>query len=77
MSMPEAVATLDSLERDVPWIPWRTPVPITVPGLGRGLGCRVCVAAVGFHGLDVVGLPQTPEEFAEHFLEAHGAEAAV
>lgn len=71
------LATLDALERDHPFITWRVPVPIVVPGVGKGLACRVCVAAVGFHGIEAADLPQTVEEFAAHFREAHDAEPAV
>lgn len=66
---------LERLEAAHDWIPWRSPTKVIVPSLGEGLGCRVCIAVNGIRGVDVVSLPQSPEAFAAHFLEAHGVEA--
>lgn len=60
----------DQFER-VPGIPWREPLPVTVPGVGVGFACRLCIAAYGLRGRDVVRLPQTREEFDAHLAEFH------
>lgn len=53
-------------------IPWREPTEITVPTVGSGLGCRLCIAMYGVKGSDVNELPQDEDEFAAHMRDAHG-----
>lgn len=56
-----------------PSIPWDEPVQITVPGLGQGLGCRICIALYGVKGENVTQLAQTLEEFEVHRALEHGS----
>jgi hypothetical protein len=62
---------MSDLETRFPQIPWREPIPIHVPDVGKGLGCRLCIAAYGLRGEDVPNLPQTEEEFATHMEQFH------
>jgi hypothetical protein len=63
--------TEQELKDTFPSIAWDDPVEITVPGLGRGLGCRFCIAQYGLSGSDVQNLPQTQEEFEQHMVLMH------
>ncbi len=61
------------LRRSYPEIKWDEPLPVTVPGVGRGLACRICIALQGLTGRDVPSLPQDARGFAEHLASAHGS----
>lgn len=58
-------------ETRFPFIPWREPIRVTVPGLGSGLGCRICIAERGMRGVDVMRLPRTEAEHAAHMQQEH------
>lgn len=60
-----------SFEVHYPAICWRKPIEVTVPGVGRGLACRVCVGSRGLKGSDVGKLPKTEDEFQKHMQEVH------
>lgn len=59
------------MERRFPWIQWRMPQPITVISKASGLGCRLCIARMGFKGADVGKLFVTAKEFDEHMESVH------
>jgi hypothetical protein len=46
-------------------------VEIVVPGVGRGLECRFCVAAYGFRAEDVDQLYRTRKDFEAHLAQFH------
>lgn len=52
-------------------IPWLDPLPVTVPGVGGGLACRLCAAKYGLSARDVGRLRQTVEEHEEHLRQFH------
>lgn len=45
--------TAADFEQLYPEIPWREPVKLTV-GSFNGWACRVCIAALGLRGIDVL-----------------------
>lgn len=53
-------------------VPWLTPLPIHVPGVGGGFACRLCIVRFGTTGSDVKRWPQTEQEFERHLWQAHG-----
>jgi hypothetical protein len=58
---------LAELEHRWPAVEWSEPVPIQVASGATGLGCRVCIANDGVKAKDVTKLPQTREQWDEHF----------
>lgn len=62
----------EALQARYPEIPWNEPLPVTVPGVGAGLACRICIAQFGLQGRDAGRLPQTTEQFDEHMALMHG-----
>lgn len=63
--------TVDALERQYPWIRWRTPVRVTSADASKRYGCRVCIAIRGLTGDEVEALPETRGEWEKHFVEVH------
>jgi len=63
--------TEKELEESFPAIAWREPLPVTIPGIGSGLACRLCIAMYGLAGKNVKQLPQTSQEFDEHMALLH------
>ena len=60
------------LEARYPWIVWREPIRVTVPG-GVVWACRYCVAR-GSSPIptgDGAAYPRTREDFEAHLREAH------
>jgi len=63
-------------EKQFPDLPWRTPLPISVPGPGPGglirrFGCRICIAEHGIKSDDVLNLPKSWSESFFHIFTAH------
>ena len=60
------------LEARYPWIKWREPIRVAVPG-GAVWACRYCVArGSGLQpGEDGPAHPRTREDFEAHLREAH------
>ena len=73
------VVDLDAFEKlmqeKFPEIPWREPLLVTYASdagdNASGLGCRICIAAVGMKGPDVERFPKSPADFAVHLAEMH------
>jgi hypothetical protein len=59
---------LDVLEKQFPSFRWREPMPVETR-LGSGLGCRVCIANDGLRAAEVLRLPQTREDWDDHFRQ--------
>jgi hypothetical protein len=72
MSIPEGPWTIKQLEERFPWVKWREPA-LVMTSAHRGLACRVCIARHGMKGSEVRGLPQSFEEFEEHWRQEHEA----
>lgn len=65
------IAEIDLVNK-YPYVAWREPLRVTVPGRGvKGLACRFCLAMFGLKAEDVSCLPQTQEEFEKHMKENH------
>ena len=65
------------LLRLYPTIPWGESLTVQVPGVGRGMACRFCIARHGLKGSDVAALPQTPDEWLAHMQTEHASVAAA
>jgi len=68
------------LERKMPSIRWREPLPVSVtedptdpdsPVIASGYLCRYCLAHHGLLAMEVSRLPQTLEQFREHLKQEH------
>lgn len=64
--------SLEAMRAAYPVIPWDKPLTVMVPGVGEGAACRICVAAIGLKAREVVGLPATAAEHAQHLEDVHG-----
>lgn len=66
-----------ALERDYPWVEWRTPVRVSAIKSEAGsqkIGCRYCIAAYGLKCLELdktAFLFETEDEFSKHLLAEH------
>jgi len=70
----DMVAFENEMAKTYPTIPWRDPLLITVHGSTgptKALGCRLCIAAFGMKGSDIVHFPKTSADFERHMAEHH------
>jgi hypothetical protein len=61
-----------TFEERFPYIAWRMPQKVTVPGQGTWLACRICIAEKGLKAEDLpdVGFT-TQEQFEAHLAQEH------
>jgi hypothetical protein len=64
-------ATDADYEESFPWIKWREPVHVLVPGVGSGWACRLCIAKYGLEGRNADALWRTPADVEVHLAEFH------
>lgn len=63
---PSEEMTDAELERAMPYVQWRKPVP-----LDAGLACKYCISHYGLEALEPGRLSKTPEQFAAHLELTH------
>lgn len=73
MTDPDREARARAIVRLYDFVDWRSPVRITVPGVGRRWACRLCIALDGLRGEDVARLPFTRELAALHVEQSHAS----
>jgi hypothetical protein len=63
------------LEKEYPWILWKVPVPMEIlgHGIGKGYGCRYCIAMIGYSVPEkrLPGYHESLEETLEHIKQQH------
>ena len=65
------ISVLEQLEQQYPWITWREPLRVKVPGVPMRYACRVCIALSGSTAARVKDQFKCEEETRQHITAVH------